>query len=333
MQVLPRFVSIDPNGTEHEFLLEAFSSPAEALSMVFLKGYQWPFDPGKAHNGSSRIDLLVHREITKYRRRVCLDFTRNPTGLDFSQLSAEAYSYLEKADALFGTPFQRLAKMNAPAIELYRSKGVDIRKEYLPIALCAQHNNGGIAVNLWWQTSVPGLFAAGECAGTHGIRRPGGSALNSGQVGALRAAQYNHAHPGKLADPGEFEALLSTASAASQLGSPDDPHILAAQRQMSDCAGAVRDPAAIHTLLIQRQKEITSPDFPTLPWRLQDTLATQAAGLMAMDAPAADPSQIREVVLTPEGFQTALRPVRPIPAGEDFFENIWRSYREHGNIY
>ena len=37
-----------------------------------------------------------------------------------------------------------------------------LEKEYLEIALCAQHNNGGIAVDLWWQTSVKGLFAAGE---------------------------------------------------------------------------------------------------------------------------------------------------------------------------
>ena len=68
--------------------------------------------------------------------------------------------------------------MNAPAIELYVSKGRDISREPLEISLSAQHCNGGIAVDADWQTSVPGLFAVGEAAGTHGIRRPGGSALN-----------------------------------------------------------------------------------------------------------------------------------------------------------
>ena len=85
---------------------------------------------------------------------------------------------------MFGTPIARLEKMNMPAIELYKSKGVDITREYLEIALCSQHHNGGIAVDRWWQTCVDGLFAIGECAGTHGISRPGGSALNAGQVGA-----------------------------------------------------------------------------------------------------------------------------------------------------
>ena len=27
------------------------------------------------------------------------------------------------------------------------------------------------------------------------------------------------------------------------------------------------------------------------------------------------------------------RPVRPIPKDDDFFENVWRGYRENGNVY
>lgn len=193
MQVLPRFVSIDGNGAEYEFLSDYFEDKYEALSAVFLKGYQWPFDSKKVLEGSSVIDLLVYRECVLKNRRVYLDFTKNPFGIDnieYNKLQDEAFDYLNNAEACFGTPIERLTKMNVPAIELYKNKGIDISKEYLEIALCAQHNNGGIAVDMWWQTSVKGLFAAGECAGTHGITRPGGSTLNAGQVGSLRAAQY-----------------------------------------------------------------------------------------------------------------------------------------------
>ena len=38
MQVLPRFVSVDENGTEREFLRDFFDDEYKALSMVFLKG-------------------------------------------------------------------------------------------------------------------------------------------------------------------------------------------------------------------------------------------------------------------------------------------------------
>ena len=27
------------------------------------------------------------------------------------------------------------------------------------------------------------------------------------------------------------------------------------------------------------------------------------------------------------------RPRRPIPEDDDFFENVWREFREHGNIH
>ena len=189
MQVLPRFVSVDENGTEREFLRDFFDDEYKALSMVFLKGYQWPFDCRKAESGSSVIDLLVYRERVLLGRRVYLDFRSNPFGLeniDFNRLDDAAADYLKKAQADFGTPIERLSHMNAPAIELYREKGVDITKEMLEIALCAQHNNGGLAVDMWWQTNVSGLFAAGEVAGTHGVYRPGGSIFPRGEGDSRR---------------------------------------------------------------------------------------------------------------------------------------------------
>lgn len=73
--------------------------------------------------------------------------------------------------------------MNQSAIDFYRDKGVDLYTQPLEIALCAQHNNGGIGIDCWWQTDVKGLFAVGEAAASHGVYRPGGTALNAGQVG------------------------------------------------------------------------------------------------------------------------------------------------------
>src|SRR5699024_4963022 len=57
-QVLPRYFSTDKDGNdEREFLDEYFSSTGKMLDAIFLKGYQWPFDPKKIENeGSSLID-------------------------------------------------------------------------------------------------------------------------------------------------------------------------------------------------------------------------------------------------------------------------------------
>ncbi|MFY9176081.1 MAG: FAD-binding protein [Caldicoprobacterales bacterium] len=197
-QVLPRYISTDKDGNdEREFLWDYFNEAGKLLDAVFLKGYQWPFDPRKIENfGSSLIDILVYNETVIKGRRVFLDYTKNPgtnnrdEELDFSLLGEEAYEYLEKSGALFGTPIERLAHMNQPAIDLYKDNGIDLAVEYLEIAVCAQHNNGGLGGNIWWESNLKHFFPVGEVNGSHGVYRPGGSALNSGQVGGLRAAEF-----------------------------------------------------------------------------------------------------------------------------------------------
>ena len=193
MQVLPRFVSIDAKGNGHYFLEEQLEK-SECLNKTFLKGYEWPFDSRKI-NASSAIDLLVYREKA-LGRRVYLDFREDPYGkVDYSLLNKEAGGYLRAAQVCFGTPVERLKYMNRPAYDLYLSKGINLDREQLEISLCVQHCNGGIAVDVWWQSSLKGLFVIGEAAGTHGVYRPGGSALNAGQVGAFRAASYIAQYP------------------------------------------------------------------------------------------------------------------------------------------
>jgi succinate dehydrogenase/fumarate reductase flavoprotein subunit len=193
MQVIPRFISTAADGRseEREFMREYFESVGAMNSNVFLKGYQWPFDSRKAVGGSSIVDILVYIETVLRGRRVFLDFRRNPEGLRFEDLSGEALEYLRKSQALLETPIARLAKMNPGAIQLYLDHGIDVRKAPLEIAVCAQHNNGGLAANHWWESAnIRHLFPVGEVNGSHGVYRPGGSALNSGQVGSFRAAEY-----------------------------------------------------------------------------------------------------------------------------------------------
>jgi len=191
-QVLPRYISTDQNGNDKkEFLNEHFENATDLLNAVFLKGYQWPFDVQKAA-GSSFIDLCVYYETQIKKRRVWLDYTCNPKGLcpDFSNVGKECYAYLEKSNALFGEPIDRLGHMNSEAIELFKNNGIDLQKELLEISVCAQHNNGGLTGNKWWESNVRHFFPIGEANGSHGVYRPGGTALNSGQCGGLRAAQY-----------------------------------------------------------------------------------------------------------------------------------------------
>jgi succinate dehydrogenase/fumarate reductase flavoprotein subunit len=208
MQAIPRIISTDADGGhEHEFLPDFFPSMKSMATDIFLKGYQWPFDPQRIENlQSSLIDVLVYNENQK-GRRVFLDFRQNPIGahgmgpFNIDDLEPEAFEYLRDAGALQKTPIERLAHMNPLAVEVFRENGIDLASEPLEVAVCAQHNNGGFAVNKWWESSLRHTFVIGEMAGTHGVKRPGGSALNAGQVGGLRAAEYiANAHGADVAD-------------------------------------------------------------------------------------------------------------------------------------
>ena len=106
-----------------------------------------------------------------------MDFRKNPVGnskmkpFAIEDLEEEGLTYLKKTGALQKTPIERLACMNQPAIDIYKEHGIDLWKEPLEIAVCAQHNNGGFAVNHWGESNIPRAFVVGEMAGTHGIKR------------------------------------------------------------------------------------------------------------------------------------------------------------------
>ncbi len=195
VQVMPYVFSRDAAGKEYNFLAEHYRTTREMVSNVFRKGYQWPFHATRMLDfGSSLVDLAIAIE-SRRGRTVYLDFLRNPLpgadGKPFSldDLDDDVAAYLRNNDALQGTPIERLRRMNPLAIELYRMHGHDLTREPLPFNVNNQHMNGGVAVDLWNESSLPGCFAVGEVAGTHGVTRPGGAALNAGQVGGLRAAE------------------------------------------------------------------------------------------------------------------------------------------------
>lgn len=355
-QVLPRYIAVDKKGNEREFLPEYFQNPARALDMVFLKGYQWPFDTEKV-DGSSIIDLLVHHEIFHKGNRVFMDFRQDPMGLEkgFDSLCPEAREYLERSGALLATPIARLAHMNPKAIQLYASHGIDLYTEPLEIAVCAQHHNGGIAVDVDWQTGVEGLYVAGEAAGTFGIARPGGSALNSTQVGSQRAAEhimyFSHTPPvPQSISPCVGAAIQRTQEEIQRLFTGGSVGVLEqrhqAQQAMSAAAAHVRSVQAMEELsqTVSRQlagfyddTRLSTPFELPLALKNRDMLLTQQAVLSAMDFTAEHcHSRGSALIISEEGTPVGegllregcgLENTRFLPGNgahrEDWMETVW----------
>jgi succinate dehydrogenase/fumarate reductase flavoprotein subunit len=89
-----------------------------------------------------------------------------------------------------------LQEMQPALHETYQKIGVDPSRDYLEVAPTCHFIMGGVRVDENWQTTVPGLFAAGEtAAGVHGANRLSQNALAEVLVSGARAgaAAAHHA--------------------------------------------------------------------------------------------------------------------------------------------
>jgi succinate dehydrogenase/fumarate reductase flavoprotein subunit len=249
----------------------------------------------------------------------------------------------------------------------------------LEIAVCAQHNNGGLAVNCWWETNVPHLFAVGEAAGTHGIYRPGGSALNSGQTGSTRAAMFIARrytdNPMPEADFARLAASKITPKIelARKFLENKNGHtpqeirdilgnrmsVYAAHIRHVDGICMVKDEAAEQLQNIAEKTMLSNHADLTAAFENVDLLLAQQVYAAAMenyiisgggsrgsyiipddngifDIPGSlkfSPDdgklseKIQEVHYSPQGCDFTWVDVRPIPENDDWFENVWREYR------
>lgn len=184
MRALPRLV----NDRDEEFLaryLPPGMPPSEMYNLLFAKGASWPVS---VNEPSHLIDVAVDRELAA-GRRVYLDYARDPQGLKFDSLSERARAWyrskgLEAGDPRLSSPLERLKAINPPAVEWLAARGIHLAAgDRVEVAPAVQHFQGGVKIRTHAETTLRGLYAAGEVAGgQHGANRPGGNALLDAQV-------------------------------------------------------------------------------------------------------------------------------------------------------
>jgi L-aspartate oxidase len=84
-----------------------------------------------------------------------------------------------------------------------RQFGLDITRDLIPVRPAAHYLMGGVQTDLDGQTSIPGLYAAGEtaCTGVHGANRLASNSLLEGLVYGARAGARMRNEQGKKSPP------------------------------------------------------------------------------------------------------------------------------------
>jgi L-aspartate oxidase len=122
--------------------------------------------------------------------------------------------------------------------------GVDPRTQPIPVAPAAHYHMGGIWTDLEGRTSLPGLYAAGECAstGVHGANRLASNSLLEAAVFGARAGRAARDEAAPAPAP-LLDCEPACALPAAALGLLRDA--------MSRDAGVVRDAAGLTRLLAE----------------------------------------------------------------------------------
>jgi len=139
---------------------------------------------------------------------------------------------------------------------------VDITKQPMEVGPTLHYHMGGILVDAETQmTTVPGLFAAGECAaGLHGANRLGGNSLSDllvfGRRAGLGAKEFAASAPAPKIDEAQVLASMRRATDILNRDTGTNPFVLQEQMQdmMGKNVGIIRTKSELETAVAEIDK-------------------------------------------------------------------------------
>lgn len=126
--------------------------------------------------------------------------------------------------------------------EAVRRHADSTRSGRLPLGLAVHHGVGGVAVDTWGRTSVPGLYACGEAAGgVQGARRTMGTGLLEARIFGVRAGRA------VVRDAPRLLGRTAMGSVAPEVPAQTEELRILADRELAALAG-VLFPEGVHRL-------------------------------------------------------------------------------------
>ncbi len=207
---------------------------------------------------------LGGRLLNSEGREFLTDYNSEETGRYRVPRDIATYAILKEVAAGRGSPSggvylsfrhvpeQELRLAFGPVVDRLLGNGIDLTKAAIEVSPIAHYHMGGIRVDAHMQSSVPGLFAAGEAVGgANGANRLSGNAIPEalvfGRVAGESAAAAarktaSSAFSGKAAHAA-FELIEACDSAAGSSA----PAIRELQDVMQRHAGPLRDAGGLRT--------------------------------------------------------------------------------------
>lgn len=228
-------------------------------AMLTLKNYSVPGYAGAISVGAKVINALGERIMERYgpellertpRHKVCLAVYqeilegRGPCYFDFRHLPDEMLEHYRTG----------LRNERAMILRYFDEKGLDLRKDPVEIepAEISTHNGGvtGLLMDENAATNVPGVYAAGDCAGGVGYCA-GSNAMVFGWRAGASAADYAAGSPPVVwpAEPARAEVLHALRPLGRASGPTGRELETKVQKTMGDYVGMRRNEASLRTAI------------------------------------------------------------------------------------
>ncbi len=134
-----------------------------------------------------------------------------------------------------------------------RDLGIEITHDWIPVAPAAHYMIGGVRVDLWGRSSLPGLYACGEVAstGAHGANRLASNSLLEVVVFARRLVQAAAVTPPELGERTLPVLRVEGPPAEVPPGSGESGDLAGLQELMWERVGIERDGAGLSAAIGQ----------------------------------------------------------------------------------
>ena len=199
----------NPIGATGDGFALAYRAGAKLRDMEFVQFHPTALgiDDPQNHNR-----FLISEAVRGEGAKLC-----NKNGVEY-MAKYDSRKELAPRDIVARANFMEMQKNNAPNVYLNatvigkdkllkrfptiakkcKENGIDITKDYIPVAPAAHYFMGGVEVNLNGETSIKNLYAIGEVASTglHGANRLASNSLLECVVCAYKTAQYLNNSPG-----------------------------------------------------------------------------------------------------------------------------------------